>query len=476
MAGAPSSEIVALPEPERLYVPLQSRRFEFTRVLVEEGQRVAAGDALAVDPARFDVPLLAPRGGTARLDEAEGHIVLEGLEPARESVPAPAADTGSGVSTRRLLELGVWQFFSDARTREPVDPAGTPAAVIATTLRLEPFLAGGEAQLEGALERLTRGLSHLRELASAAPLYVVVPDADQQLAADIRAAASRCPDAHVVSVPLRFPFDDPALLARYLKLPSVFDVTVWALSTEGVLAVDAALSEGRPCVERAVSVAGPAIEGPVHVSAVIGHPIEQILEGRVRGECARVVNGGLLTGEALPVGRRGLDAECTGLTVLSEPDTQMLIAFARPGVADRSYSRTFVGTLRTDMGVSYRAGLSGEVRPCVSCGLCAEVCPAGILPALIHKQLYAHKLEEAQRLRVDLCVGCGLCSFVCPSKIDLRSGFLRAVDALCEEAALVRAEAEAAAAEAAAAEAEKVAAGSEGVAAVVENAAGEEAQ
>jgi Na+-transporting NADH:ubiquinone oxidoreductase subunit A len=273
---------------------------------------------------------------------------------------------------------------------------------------------------------------------------------------------------------MRFPFDDPALLARCLRLPSGSDVTVWALSVEGVLAVDAALSGGMPCVDRVVSVAGPAIDGPAHVRAVVGQPIEQVLEGRVRGECVRIVNGGLLTGEALPPEQRGLDGECTGLTALGEPDTQALISFAMPGVSRRSYSRTFVGTLRTDMSVPYKAGLSGEVRPCVSCGLCADVCPAGILPALIHKQLYAGKYEEAQRLRVDLCVGCGLCSFVCPSKIDLRSELLRAVAVLREEAALVRAEAEAAAAEAAA-ETEEAAAGAEG-ADVTESSMGEDAK
>jgi Na+-transporting NADH:ubiquinone oxidoreductase subunit A len=134
--------------------------------------------------------------------------------------------------------------------------------------------------------------------------------------------------------------------------------------------------------------------------------------------------------------------------VLRELDSQELLSFAMPGIGKRSYSRTVVGTLRTDMAMRYTTGLAGELRPCISCGLCADACPAGILPAVIHKQLYAGRIEEVQRLRVDLCIGCGLCSFVCPSKIDLRRELLNADAMLREEAALIRAEAEAAAAEA----------------------------
>ena len=457
VTGAPSPEVRDLPAPERLYLPLTSPRFEFSDVKVAEGQNVAPGEVLAVDPTHFSVPLLAPRAGTVRLDSVAGHVVLDGLDPgdSNRASGAPSrpshGDAGdpAGSLPGRLLALGAWQFFAEARTREPVDPAATPSAMIATTLRLEPFLAGGEAQLEGAVERLARGLELLASTAPDAPLYVVVPDSDAPLAAEVRAVASRCAGARVVAVPLRFPFDDPALLARYLRLPSGPDDTVWSLPVEGILAVEAALSSGVRCTERVISVAGPAVAEPVHFKAVVGYPIEQIRRACGLSESLRLVNGGVLTGAALPPDQRGLDSECTGLTALAEPTRQTLISFARPGVSRRSYSRTFVGTLRTDMSMRYRAGLSGELRPCISCGQCADVCPAGILPAVIHKQLYAGKIEEAQRARVDLCVGCGLCSFVCPSKIDLRAELLAAAAELRREAAALRAEAAAAAAEAA---------------------------
>jgi len=455
VAGSPLAEIRELPVPDRLYLPLASRRFNFSDVRIGEGQRVACGDVLAVDPERFSIPLLAPYGGVVRLSEVEGHIVLDELDTSADARMS-AGRASSGSAEQKLLTLGAWQFFSDARTGDPVDPLTGPSATIASTLRLEPFLTGGEVQLDGALERLVRGLEHVRGMAPEAPLYVVVPSADAPLAAELRKAVSACSGAHVVSVPMRFPFDDPALLARYLKLPAGPDTTVWAIPVEGVLAVEAALTDGMPCTERVVSFAGPAVTEPVHFRLVPGHPVADILAERLCREPARVINGGLLTGVVLSPEQRGVDSECTGLTVVGEPTRQTLLSFARPGISRRSYNRSFVGTLRTDMSMRYKAGLSGEVRPCIACGQCADVCPAGILPQVIHRHLYADRLEEAQRTRVDLCVGCGLCSFVCPSKIDLRTELLDARRVLREEAELLRAEAEAEAAQIAEAQAGEV--------------------
>jgi Na+-translocating ferredoxin:NAD+ oxidoreductase RnfC subunit len=78
--------------------------------------------------------------------------------------------------------------------------------------------------------------------------------------------------------------------------------------------------------------------------------------------------------------------------------------------------------------------LRGERRACISCNACEEVCPARIMPHLIHKYLYQGALDLAERARVDLCVECGLCSFVCPSKIELRQQFVDAKEQIRREA------------------------------------------
>ena len=52
---------------------------------------------------------------------------------------------------------------------------------------------------------------------------------------------------------------------------------------------------------------------------------------------------------------------------------------------------------------------------CIRCGKCGEVCPVGIVPAMI-----IDNKEKASKMGINKCIGCGLCSYVCPAKIEVR--------------------------------------------------------
>jgi Na+-transporting NADH:ubiquinone oxidoreductase subunit A len=482
VAGAPSPDVVTLPVPERLYVPLMTPRFSFDELRVEEGARVTRGDILAVDSSSYSIPLLAPLSGTVRLSEREGHVVLEDLETpgdhgdpgdlqgegSRERAESPESQDdpvvqGNGISAARLLELGVWQFFADARSRTPVDPAESPDILVVAALSLEPFVVGGEALLSDETDGLARGVARLHSLFPACAVCVAVPDSPEPLAVRVREAARKCGCARVLRVPMRYPFDDPALLDRLAGLATEPHLRIWTLSLQGLLALDRAATHSSPCTERVFSLAGPSVIDPMHLRAYAGYPIDAILEGRLGRGPWRVVDGGLLKGSTLdrgpkasdegcevpderrvPGGVEGLDSECEGLTVLPEHDSRTFLGFARPGFMHRSYSRSFAGTYRPELSLHFDDALAGELRPCISCGQCAEVCPALIMPNVLHKALYARDLERAIDLRVDLCIECGLCSYVCPSKIDLRFQFITAkaeIKADMEAAAALEAEA-----------------------------------
>ena len=58
------------------------------------------------------------------------------------------------------------------------------------------------------------------------------------------------------------------------------------------------------------------------------------------------------------------------------------------------------------------------INACISCGKCLEVCPVGIYPAFIMKNI--GNIKELECLKADECIECGLCSYICPSKIEVR--------------------------------------------------------
>jgi len=441
ITGRPSGAVEVLPEPDTLYLPLRSRRFNFSEVCVEEGERLSPGQAIARDPQNYSVPLIAPRAGVARLNAAEGHVVLEDVtkipeEPYHPSEDIPHVPKGlgsAGMKRHKLLELGAWQFFCDAHSGALPDPFGTPRAVIVSTVHLEPFLLRGDVQLSKRLVSFTRGLEHLQALLEYQPIHLILPKVDSDLASKVRETLRGYAWVSIAHIPLRYPFDNFAVLARGLGLKYDPDEPVWALNAEGVLAIDRALTLSRPCTVKLISLGGPAIEDPKHLKAMPGYPLRIILDSRTSSDPFRVLNGGGLTGEVVEPSQLGLDAECSGLTVLPEHSDREFLGFARPGADRRSYSRCFLSSLRVPPAERFTTGVRGEHRPCISCGFCEEVCPSGIMPHLIHKLLYEDALEEAERARIDLCVECGLCSFVCPSKIDLRRELIDGKGTIQEE-------------------------------------------
>ena len=431
--GRPSGRVEVLEEPKVLHLPLHSRRFEFGQLCVQAGARVQPGQILARDDSNYGVPLLAPRAGTVRLDLAAEHISLEDLahaseepfNPAEDAPHAPKARDSSEFKRQKLLTLGAWQWVCDAHTGRLADPSGTPRAVIVSTIRLEPYATRGDVQLHKRLLSFTHGLEHIQSLLDYQPIYLVLPDIDSQFARQVRQVLRGYAWVKMVEVPLRYGCEDFNVLSRGLGLKRQAEAPVWSLQTEGVLAIDRALTLSLPCTVRIISLGGPAVESPVHLKTMPGYPLVDLLAGRLsRQDNVRVINGGVLTGDQMHPEQLGIDAECTGLTVLAEAEDRQFLGWLHPGWDRRSYSRCFVGTLARRRGERLTTALCGEGRPCISCNYCEEVCPAGIMPHVIHKYLYQDLLEEAESAGVGLCVECGLCSYVCPSKLELRQQFV----------------------------------------------------
>ncbi|MFC1677515.1 4Fe-4S dicluster domain-containing protein [Planctomycetota bacterium] len=445
--GRPKASVERLPEPGVLYFPLKSRRFSFSDICVKQDQHVDAGDVLASDPDNFSVPLLASRGGTVKLDELEGHIVLKDISPLSEKVFVSEKDIPhivdragvAGSKRQKLLSLGAWQFFSDAYTGQLPDPFGRAQAVIVSTVSLESFAARGDAQLKDRLLQFTRGLEHLQSLLEYQSIYLVMPDIKSEFATVVREHIRGYAWVKPIEIPMKYPSDNFNILARKLGLKKD-NGSIWSVRTEGILAVDHALTVSAPCLSRTISLGGPAVKSPSHLKVITGYPIRDIVEAGTSSDQVRIIDGGMLTGRTITDDNAGLDTECRGLTILAEHTEREFLGFTRPGWDRKSYSGCFLSSLRNAFRERLTTAVRGELRPCISCNFCEEVCPAGIMPYLLHKYLYGDMLEELEQARVDLCVECGLCSFVCPSKIELREQFIDAKELIEKEKAEILAE------------------------------------
>ena len=431
LEGKPSAEIRDLPEPEILHVPIFSRRLSFDDARVEDGQDVAEGQVLAVDPANFGTALLAPRAGTVRLDAAARHLTIENPKPATD---AAVDDSVSG--TEALVRLGAWPYFADAATGDVPDPAAPPKAIVVTTIHLDAFLVRGDVQLSGALDAFGEGLGLLHSLAGDAAFHLVVPRLSSELASRIKELTGKLSWLQALEVDVRYPFGNCKLAAEQLGLGE--QSPVWTLGVEGVLAVAAALGDSKPCLSRVISIGGPAAAKAIHARVVPGYPIEAIRSSYVEGDPVRIVNGGALSGAALGDEQHGVDVECLGLTMLPENTEREFLAFAQPGFGKHAFTRTFASVLRPMFRERYSTAVRGEPRPCVQCGSCSRACAAGLTPFLIAHLADRKRLDDAAGIGLGKCLNCGLCSYVCLSKRENSQTIFDAIDTYRkEQAALV---------------------------------------
>ena len=158
------------------------------------------------------------------------------------------------------------------------------------------------------------------------------------------------------------------------------------MSIEAVLSMARSYKDKAPVFDKIVSVIGK--DGITRrVKAFIGTPIHRILSqlGLETQEMDRIIIGGPL---------KGFSAYTLYHPV--QPDMDTIILQDReeiPGVSDY---------------------------PCINCGKCVRICPAGVPVNLLVRYLEANLYQDAvDNFDLDACIDCGLCSYVCTAKMPI---------------------------------------------------------
>ena len=149
-----------------------------------------------------------------------------------------------------------------------------------------------------------------------------------------------------------------------------------------------AVYQGKALTHRVVTVTGSAVAHPANLLVPIGTPIADLIReaGGWKGEPVRLVAGGPMTGKA----QFDLTAPVTG-------DTRALLALSA-----------------ADLYPSIR-----PEGPCLRCGRCVEVCPAGLAPLFLHLYVRSGQWQALEREQISACTECGACAYVCPAHLRL---------------------------------------------------------
>lgn len=201
---------------------------------------------------------------------------------------------------------------------------------------------------------------------------------------------------------------------------AAIDYGVVILDTQDVISVYEAVVEGKPLIETVVSLGGRGFNVNHGVRVRIGASIRSVVAHRHRyGIDSRIVLNSVMRGNVaqdldLPVSK-----SIRTIIALQENRNQEFQAFLRPGIDRGSFSNTFLSSIFRRQLRRSDTNLNGELRPCIACNFCEYICPVKILPFLISKYVTHDMVNEVLNLNIFDCIECGLCSYVCPSKIPL---------------------------------------------------------
>lgn len=383
---------------------------------VREGQRVgeATGDGAAdlhspIDGAVTAFEDVVDTDGTkcrALVIEAGGD--RPDAEASADAPPEPEVDPdplkrSADELLDRIAAAGIVQGGRDRRSlatviREARAPRGFIAATAASIVKplehlairfcdVDPHLGTVTAAAEGIGEGtadLELGIAALNRISAAANVHLVLDSRQSFPAIEKLAEGADWPVHRIDS--RRYP-----LLAEPFVVHTVSGrepPTAFQRAQEGgtlvvevgtVLEVARAVRDQKPVIERLVTVLGP--RGRKVVRARLGTSLADLVSSAGGdGDYGKVILGGPLAG----VAHHTLDFPVTksvdGVTLLTRDQLE-----------------------------------SFENRPCISCGLCAMVCPTRLIPGLLSRYCEFGQFEQAEAAHLFSCVECGCCAYVCPA-------------------------------------------------------------
>ena len=409
-----SDPILHAPIPAQLVLPLTQHVGNPSQPIVGIGERVLTGQLIADTDGSLGAPIHAPSSGkvvaiepwpvSRRHGATAPCIIIEcdGQDKAIETteiiVDYTKLDPDSllqKIMQGGIVGLGGAVFPTAQKLMQAV--TAPLEYLILNGIECEPHISCDDMLMREYAEDVIHGAKILMHALSLSRCHIAVESDKPEALTALGQALHQIDDERIVlkQVPSIYPSggeDQLVQLVTNKEVPSgglPTDVGCVVQNVGTAAAINRWVTHGEPLISRVTTIAGHGVVKPVNVLARIGTTIADVVQlaGGYTDQARQLVIGGPMTGKSVSTDRVPLVKATNCVLVLADEITQ------------------------------------GNVKPCIRCGECAEVCPIQLLPQQLYWFACADNEAKLRQFGLTDCIECGCCDLVCPSHISLTADF-----------------------------------------------------
>jgi Na+-translocating ferredoxin:NAD+ oxidoreductase subunit C len=238
--------------------------------------------------------------------------------------------------------------------------------------------------------------------------HVVVNCQETSLINEFSQYKSQTDWLHVHTLDPIYPNDAPVLIVKKIVGLDIAygqnttDIGVIILDPQSVIGIFENYIQENKIDTRLVPVSGTGLKENKILRVKLGTPIQKLLETNIKKDIKfSVFINGPMNGLEVKGLTQKIDWSTKNIVVLEEKDYKTLFPYMRVNE------------------LVFTTSLMGELRRCVYCNYCDDICPVDLEPALYWHCYIRGEKQKARLYALEKCIECGLCSFICPSKLEL---------------------------------------------------------